>query len=255
MRRARTAAGAALAVAALAAAGPAAAITGGQTDGIAHPSTGALIVDVGGGQTATTCTGTMISATAFLTAAHCVSASGQAVSVSFDSIVSTLSIRLAGTAYPNPAYAGGKGADLAVVRLAAAVPGVVPMALPRLNLLSDLSVKNGLRGQSFTVVGYGVTSASTGKGGLAFAANAARQTATSAFKSLDAKSLSLSQNTALGLGGTCYGDSGGPILLGAPEQLVAVTTSGDKLCKSTGVGQRLDTADARAFLAGFVPLP
>jgi secreted trypsin-like serine protease len=255
MRRARAAAGAALAVAALAAAGPAAAITGGRADGGAHAAVGALVVDVGGGQLAATCSGTLISATAFLTAAHCVSAPGQSVWVSFDPVSSIGGARLAGTAFPNPAYAGGKGADLAVIRLPAPVSGIVPMALPRLDLLSSFGGKNGLRDQPFTVVGYGVTSASTGKGGLTFSATAGRQTATSAYKSLDARSLTLSQKTSQDLGGTCYGDSGGPILLGAPEQLVAVTTSGDKLCKSTGVGQRLDTADARAFLAGFVPLP
>jgi secreted trypsin-like serine protease len=254
MRRLRAAVGAALAVAALAAAGPAAAITGGQADGLAHPAVGTLVVDVGGGQLGATCTGTMISDTTFLTAAHCVSAPGQAVWVSFDPVYSAASVRLAGAAYPNPAYAGGRGADLAVVRLAAPVTGVVPMALPRLGTLSNVGAK-GLQGQSFTVVGYGVSSPSLGSGGISFASTASRQTATSSYKALDSKSLTLSQVAALGLGGTCYGDSGGPILLGTSSTIVAVTTSGDRLCKATGVGQRLDTTDARAFLAGFVPLP
>ena len=253
MRRARAAVGAALAVAALAAAGPAAAITGGQADGLAHPAVGALVVDVGGGKLGATCTGTMISDTTFLTAAHCVTAPAQSVWVTFDSAYTVASSRVAGTAYANPAYAGGKGADLAVVRLAAPVVGVVPMTLPRLGTLSNFGAK-GLQGQSFTVVGYGASAPSLGSGGISFASTASRQTATSAYKALDSKSLTLSQVSALGLGGTCYGDSGGPILLGTSSTIVAVTTSGDRLCKATGVGQRLDTPDARAFLAGFVPL-
>jgi hypothetical protein len=37
--------------------------------------------------------------------------------------------------------------------------------------------------------------------------------------------------------------------------LVAITITGDSVCRSTNVDYRLDTASARAFLAPFVALP
>jgi hypothetical protein len=36
---------------------------------------------------------------------------------------------------------------------------------------------------------------------------------------------------------------------------VAITITGDSVCRSTNVDYRLDTASARAFLAPFVALP
>jgi hypothetical protein len=54
-------------------------------------------------------------------------------------------------------------------------------------------------------------------------------------------------------GGVCFGDSGGPRLLGSVE--VAVTSSGNANCTGQSTSYRLDTASARAFLSGFVALP
>ena len=66
-------------------------------------------------------------------------------------------------------------------------------------------------------------------------------------------------NPALGDGGTCYGDSGGPNFLGAGStetNIVAATTiTGDAMCRATNVVYRLDTASARSFLSRFVALP
>ena len=52
-------------------------------------------------------------------------------------------------------------------------------------------------------------------------------------------------------GGCCYADSGGPAFNAAGTQ-VAVTISGDTMCKATGIYQRLDTPAAQAFLAPYV---
>jgi hypothetical protein len=66
-------------------------------------------------------------------------------------------------------------------------------------------------------------------------------------------------NPALGDGGTCYGDSGGPNFLGAgatETTIVAGTTiTGDSMCRATNVNYRMDTPSARAFLGQYVPLP
>jgi hypothetical protein len=60
-------------------------------------------------------------------------------------------------------------------------------------------------------------------------------------------------NVSTGDGGTCYGDSGGPHYLG--NVVVAVTVTGDAYCKATDKDYRVDTSQARAFLAGYLTLP
>jgi len=54
-------------------------------------------------------------------------------------------------------------------------------------------------------------------------------------------------------GGSCFGDSGGPVFRGL---LVADTSFGaSQFCRSFGGYYRLDTADARSFLDDFVTVP
>jgi hypothetical protein len=71
--------------------------------------------------------------------------------------------------------------------------------------------------------------------------------------------LRLSMNPALGDGGTCYGDSGGPNFLGAGDtetkMIVGITSTGDTVCRATNVTYRVDTPSARAFLGLYVALP
>jgi secreted trypsin-like serine protease len=58
-------------------------------------------------------------------------------------------------------------------------------------------------------------------------------------------------------GGTCYGDSGGPTLVTAPDQVeyvIAVVSTGDVPCWSTSVNTRTDTQAARDFLAPYLVL-
>ena len=60
---------------------------------------------------------------------------------------------------------------------------------------------------------------------------------------------------ATGEGGQCFRDSGGPQFIHDTRRIVSVTSHGDTVCRATNVNARLDTAAARAFLAGFVELP
>ncbi|HYU03931.1 MAG TPA: hypothetical protein VEL02_08825, partial [Jatrophihabitantaceae bacterium] len=76
--------------------------------------------------------------------------------------------------------------------------------MPAAGSLNGLSV-----GARFTPVGYGAQSVTIDKG-PAFTYTDVRFVATGALEALNANWLRISMNPALGDGGTCYGDSGGP---------------------------------------------
>ena len=53
-------------------------------------------------------------------------------------------------------------------------------------------------------------------------------------------------------GGTCFGDSGGPIFQAGTTVIVAVTSFGiSQTCSGTGGGYRMDQQDDLDFLASF----
>jgi len=122
--------------------------------------------------------------------------------------------------------------------LDAPVAGVSPFALPQAGMLDAKSV----RSQPFTNVGYGYADRS-------FSFDGYRRWSTSSFTALKATELQLSDKP----GGVCFGDSGGPRLLGAVE--VAVTSNGNANCTGQSTSYRLDTPSARAFLSGFLAVP
>jgi hypothetical protein len=82
-------------------------------------------------------------------------------------------------------------------------------------------------------------------------------TSFSSFNALTPEYLYLSQNPTLDNGGTCFGDSGGSNFFdyNGTRLLVAITITGDAVCRSTNVVHRLDTDSARQFLVTYVPLP
>ncbi len=99
-------------------------------------------------------------------------------------------------------------------------------------------------------MGYGSSEFVNGPGGPSNTSSSTRMYAVGRFNALGPGYLRLTQNPATGDAGTCYGDSGGPIFLGGV--LVAITSTGDMFCKATNVTQRVDTADAQAFLRLYV---
>jgi len=230
------------------------AITYGQPDGNRHPSVGALVGEFSSGSFPY-CSGTLISPTVFLTAAHCNLGSSR-VTVSFDSKYSTKSKLYAGTFYYDPQYNWKQDDphDIAVVVFDKPVTNIAPSRLPTAGQLDSLSGS-----QKFTAVGYGGQEPVNQPGGPVIAYLDTREFSTETLNAINPAWLRLSQNPAHGDGGACYGDSGGPNFLGAgasETNIVAATTiTGDALCKSTNVVYRTDTASARNFLGGFVSLP
>jgi secreted trypsin-like serine protease len=240
-------------VAALTAASPAAAITNGSADGNGHPNVGGLVSPTQFSDgTWLYCSGTLISPTVFLTAAHCGDAEGERVGVTFDTAYQAGDKVYYGTFHGDPLYNKSQSDphDIAVVVLDKAVRGITPAKLPTANSLSNLSGS-----QKFTSVGYGAYEVTKGPGGHQYLYNDVRGVATGTLNATNPSWLRISMNPSTGNGGTCYGDSGGPNFLGTTQIVAAITITGDAVCRSTNVDSRLDTKSARTFLAQYVKLP
>jgi V8-like Glu-specific endopeptidase len=233
------------------------AITYGHPDGSDHPEVGALLAQHAYSDgTWAECSGTLISPTVFLTAAHCDEGVSR-VAVTFDSVYNaSKGTTYWGTYHADPNYNQTQSdpQDIAVVVLDKAVKGIAPARLPAAGSLSGLDTT-----ARFTSVGYGAQQVSNSPGGKTFSYADVRYEATGTLNSITGTWLKVSQNPSTGNGGTCYGDSGGPNFLGAgatETNIVAGTTiTGDAMCRSTNVDYRLDTPSARAFLGQYVTLP
>ena len=241
-------------VAALVCGGVASAITYGQPDGNRHPNVGAL-VGTFDGQTYPYCSGTLISPTVFLTAAHC-DVGTSTVYVTFDTKYTSKSKLYSGTFYADPFYNQSQDDthDIAVVVFDKPIRDIEPAKLPTLGEFDNVA-----KNQQFTAVGYGGQETVNQPGGPVIDYLDTREYAVGTLNAVNPSWLRISQNPATGNGGSCYGDSGGPNFLGAGSTetniIAGITITGDSLCKSTNVVYRLDTESARAFLDDFVTLP
>jgi V8-like Glu-specific endopeptidase len=237
---------------ALALVGSASAITGGGPDGSAHPAVGGLVAATAYSDgTWIYCSGTLVSPTVFVTAAHCDEGTPR-VRVSFSSRYHDGDVVHGGTFHADPRYDQKQSDphDLAVVVLDKAVKGITPARLPSAGSLSSLPAT-----QQFTSVGYGAYEVTNQPGGHQYLYDDVRGVATGTLNATNAAWLRISMNPSTGNGGTCYGDSGGPNFLGTSDVLAATTITGDAVCRSTNVDYRLDTAGARSFLGQYVALP
>jgi len=240
-------------IATLAVAGRADAITYGTADGNRHPNVGGLLAAQAYSEgTWVDCSGTLISPTVFLTAAHCDNGGDERVRVSFSSAYEVGDPVYAGTFHADPAYPGPTSDphDVAVVVFDKPVKGITPADLPTAGSLSNLSSS-----QTFTSVGYGAYEVTNTPGGHQYLYDDVRMVATGTLNATNPTWLRISMNPATGNGGTCYGDSGGPNFLGTSNIVAATTITGDAVCRSTNVDYRLDTSSARSFLSGYLALP
>ena len=242
---------------ALAFGGSASAVVYGQADGDGHRNVGALLAPQAYSDgTWASCSGTLISPTVFLTAAHCDWGLTR-MAVTFDSVyVAATGTTHWGTWHADPRFRGAQGDpyDLAVVVLDSPVAGITPAGLPVAGSLSNLA-----KDQGFTSVGYGAQAVTIDHGPTFHYADIRYVATSDTLFAINKAWLRISMNPTLGDGGTCYGDSGGPNFLGAggtETNIVAATTvTGDFMCRATNVVYRLDTDSARSFLGQYVSLP
>lgn len=243
-------------------------IVNGTPTGADYPAVGALLFDYNRDGVLDGddewCTGSLVSPTVFLTAAHCVVTSetppGSQFHVSFAPDLYARNIRvIAATGYvADPEYGHDQANlhDLAVVFLpAGSTRGITPLRLPTAGRLDALAAQGGLSRQLFVNVGYGVSASRVGI--PSFSYDGKRNVSKSEFMGLQPTWLGLLMNTAAtGEGGDCYGDSGGPKFIdGDPTTIYATVTTGDYNCRATTWDWRLDTPEARGFLRHYVTLP
>jgi len=231
---------------------PATAITNGTLDGNGHPAVGGLVSSTQYSDgTWIYCSGTLISPTVFLTAAHC-GTEGERVAVTFDSDYEEGDKVYYGTFHADELYPGTQSDahDIAVVVFDKPIKGITPALLPEADSLSALPGD-----QLFTSVGYGAYEVTNEPGGHQYLYDDRRMVATGQLNAINKTWLRISMNASTGDGGTCYGDSGGPNFLGTTDIIAAITITGAAVCRATNVVYRLDTTSARAFLGQFVLLP
>jgi hypothetical protein len=166
---------------------------------------------------------------------------------------------LEATAFPHPDYddANFAAADLGVLVLEAPAPAYATAkgfgALPELGLLDRLA---RVKGQTYEPVGYGLEASGpkTAEGGDT------RRKATQKLVSLNGalgegkgQSAKFSNNQGRKTtGGTCSGDSGGPVFAGDTNVVVAVTSFGiNPTCTGSDGAYRVDQADDLQWLATF----
>jgi len=131
-------------------------------------------------------------------------------------------------------------------------------SLAEIGVLDNLAVRRGLQDTSFTVVGYGLQSVvPTLQNDLVrYQGKVQLIDVKGVFGIPAGVSASFTNNPGKGngSGGTCFGDSGGPIFLGSSNQIAAITSFGMNVnCAGTGGGYRVDTVDDQAFIHQFLP--
>ena len=237
---------------------PTLAITWGGSDS-EHTNVGAMVVEYLGSDLFQWCSGTLIHPRVFLTAGHCtddLEVFGiETVQVTFDQdALNGATLLEVEEVITHPKYYWGPQSnphDVGLLILKNPVEGIDPATPAYEGFLDELKVLDrGSNKGKYTVVGYGDT--------LSWPPpehtyGPTRRVAISEYRALLKAWLRLSQNQATGDGGTCYGDSGGPVFWADPEGdgdeiLVGISSWGDDPCVASGFYYRVDIPETLDFI-------
>ena len=248
---------------------PVSAITrGGEPDAGEHPYVGLMVADDVDGNPLWRCTGALISPTVFVTAGHCTEAPAASATIWFEEDVESGipangypfggATSFDGTTHTHPSYDPGAFFlyDLGVVTLdGAGNTGLSSYAsLPEAGAIDDLG--KGRKSAVVEAVGYGLQKINP----VMVQADRVR---------LKADLFVVDTNGAAGVGhlegsnsmtlsgdakhgGTCFGDSGGPILIGDSDVIGGVTSFGiNGNCAGVGWAFRIDRQLELDWINGF----
>jgi V8-like Glu-specific endopeptidase len=241
------------------------AITNGTPDGNNHPYVGLAVFDDESGP-AWRCTCTLISPTVVLTAGHCTDGA-VAARVWFDESVQGNPdypnggpSAIEGTPYTYPGFAYYVGGGLP--GFIAGDVGIIvldePVTMNEYGSLVGAGYTDTLKNMaSVDLIGYGVQDQVVGGGppewtGLKVRMYAPAQIIPGQFVIRDAF-LRITQNIGNGKGGTCFGDSGGPVFQAGTNKILAVTSFGSNgNCAGVGYYTRVDTTQVLAWIGTFL---
>lgn len=254
--------------------GSAQAITFGQPDGNAHPHVGTLLF-VQNGEGYFSCTGTLISPTVMLTAGHCVEGGGVENSETYvrfdehalDGIENYPSTQAwldaewirADDVIPHPQFddfaAFPNTYDVGLVILSEPVYSNVYGVLPTEGLLDSVLAAKGNRTNWFTAVGYGAQGILNPFESDEYARyrTTARLIELKSTNTGDEQSARFTNNPGRGRGGTCFGDSGGPVFYQDTPIIAAIVSWGNTPCIGVDFQFRIDTDIALDFIEANMP--
>ena len=237
---------------------PAGAIIQGQPDGNRHPYVGMAFNDV------SLCSGSLISPTVFLTAGHCTEgfkdpSLGQTWVTFQQDATSFPEDHLVRAAYTYPGFCGINSGPCGpgLPRFASPDVGILilaqPVTLSQYGRLPSPDLVDSLRaGTSVTAVGYGIRDRERNLDPGEFAQRYLARTKLIENRSTTSDVvLKLADNPAKG--GTCFGDSGGPTLLGDTNTILGVNSFvTNRNCAGVGYSARIDTPEVLAWIRSFL---
>jgi Trypsin len=241
-------------------AAPAVALIWSQPDGNGHPYVGLVVFDVDG-TPSHRCSGTLLSPTVFLTAGHC-TAGTDAARVWFQSSIQDPEYpfgggtSVEGTPHTHPAFGTSfpNTSDIGVVVLDVPVNMAVYGQLAQPGALNGLDRARGQQNPLFTLVGYGDQAIVPFPVSLLVRYRASPQLVELGSANSGGFHIHLTSNPGKPHpGGACFGDSGGPALIGNTNVVAGVGSFVlNNNCTGAGFYYRVDTAYAWQFLSTFL---